>query len=660
VHVDLAEFRSAYLDEVEEHLNGVDGLLMRLEDGRHRGQPQLRDLRELMRLLHTIKGLSAMVGVEAIVVIAHRMETIVRSTETSGHRMDEAALEALMAGSRAMASRVKALVENRDVPPPPDALLTALNSAMSRECSSAEAAEVEFDAGLGDKLGPSERQQLLEGVARGLRAVRIDFTPSSERARAGWTITTVRDRLGAVAEIVKVVPIGAPRSAAAPGGLVFALVLLTTASDATLAEMVGGSTADVKSLVTTSAPAAAPYAAEEIDVAEMARPGVIRVEIERVDEAIDGLSALTTTRFRLSHAVRRLAQSGVDTRELSLVMADHERQLRDMRAAILRVRMVPLTTVFERLPLLVRSLTKTSKKRARLEIDSGGAEVDKAVAERLFPALVHLIRNAIDHGLESPEERVRAGKPEEGLVRISCETKSRQVEVRIADDGKGIDRARVAARAGRDASDSATLLSLLCAPGLSTRAEADATSGRGMGMDIARRVVVDRLGGELALDSTGPGGTAFVLRIPLTIAIIDSFAVRCGDERFVVPVPLVDEIVELEASMVVCGPCKGDTQTRFFVRHGATVPLVELAKLLRVPTASGGRQALVVRRSREEPLAFAVERVLGQQETVVRPLDDPLVNVSGISGATDLGDGRATLVLDLVTLSARLEQAEAA
>jgi two-component system chemotaxis sensor kinase CheA len=112
--------------------------------------------------------------------------------------------------------------------------------------------------------------------------------------------------------------------------------------------------------------------------------------------------------------------------------------------------------------------------------------------------------------------------------------------------------------------------------------------------------------------------------------------------------------------MVVCGPCKGDTQTRFFVRHGATVPLVELAKLLRVPTASGGRQALVVRRSREEPLAFAVERVLGQQETVVRPLDDPLVNVSGISGATDLGDGRATLVLDLVTLSARLEQAEAA
>ena len=395
-------------------------------------------------------------------------------------------------------------------------------------------------------------------------------------------------------------------------------------------------------------------AAEEVDITETARPGVLRVEVERVDEAIDGLSALITTRFRLARAVRRLSESGVDTRELALVMADHDCQLRDMRAAILRVRMVPLTAVFERLPLVVRSLMKTSEKRARLEIDGGAAELDKTVAERLFPALVHLVRNAVDHGLETPEERVMAGKPEEGLLRITCETRNRQVEVRITDDGRGIDRARVGAKAGRDVSDPATLLELLCAPGLSTRAEVDTTSGRGMGMDIVRRIVVDGLGGELALDSTGPRGTGFVLRIPLTIAIVDSFTVRCGSERFVVPVPLVDEIVELEAGMVVSGPGKGDARTsssRATDRPYRSSTWASCSPCPRRATHAR-RSSFAARETNRSP-----SRSSASWGSKRRSCDRSAIrssNVGGVSGSTDLGDGRATLVLDLVALSSRV------
>jgi two-component system chemotaxis sensor kinase CheA len=182
-------------------------------------------------------------------------------------------------------------------------------------------------------------------------------------------------------------------------------------------------------------------------------------------------------------------------------------------------------------------------------------------------------------------------------------------------------------------------------------------------MDIVRKIVVDGLGGELMLETTPGMGTTFVLRVPLTIAIVDAFMLRCGGQRFVVPVPVVEEIIDLDPARMVRGPRVGGRETRFFARRDETVPVVDLAQALGLvhPHAAHvessvveATQALVVRRGHDEPVAFAIERVLGQQETVVRPLVDPLVVVTGVSGSTDLGDGRATLVLDLIGLTGKL------
>jgi two-component system chemotaxis sensor kinase CheA len=177
-----------------------------------------------------------------------------------------------------------------------------------------------------------------------------------------------------------------------------------------------------------------------------------------------------------------------------------------------------------------------------------------------------------------------------------------------------------------------------------------------------RKIVVDGLGGELMLETTPGLGTAFVMRVPLTIAIVDAFMLRCGGQRFVVPVPVVEEIIDLDPARMVRGPRAFGHETRFFARRSETVPVIDLARALGLTGADGRHldaggdavQALVVRRGHDEPIAFAIERVLGQQETVVRPLVDPLVTVTGISGSTDLGDGRATLVLDLIGLSGKL------
>ncbi len=649
MRVALEEFRAAYVAEADEHLAAIQGLLVDVERAAAEGKPQPRELRELMRLLHTIKGLSAMVGVDPIVTIAHRLEAIVRAADRAGGIADARAVDALMSGTRAIDARVKAVGDGREVAEAPPALLAELD-ALELPVESSEPAELPLDPAIASRLSTSERAQLREGVKAGRHALRVDFAPSPSRAERGINITTVRERIAAVAEIVKVLPLTTPASDNAPGGLVFSLVLLADGPSDAIADAADVAPSDIIVLL-EPAPSVirAPTESLEEDEGDLPRHGILRVEVARVDSAMEQLSSLIVTRSRLGRVCHELTEAGADTRELRAILADHAKQLRDLRIAILGLRMVPLTTVLDRLPLVVRGLGKTMGKRIQLDIDGGGAELDKTVGERLFPALLHLLRNAVDHGIEAPDVRRAQGKPEEGHIMIRCTTRNRQLEMRIEDDGRGIDRALIAGDG--TIPDDATLLDLICRPGFSTRSEVDATSGRGVGMDIVRKAVRG-LGGELAFESEPNRGTTWILIVPLTIAIVDAFTVSCAGERFVVPVPLVEEVIELEPTKVQIVP-----GGRLFARRNETLPVVELSKALALGENDGAKIALVVRRGREDPVAFAIDRVLGQQETVVRPLVDPLVTVPGISGSTDLGDGRATLVLDLVSLLAELEEA---
>ena len=694
--VDLREFRAAYLAEVDEHLSAINAGLMAVDTANRAGKSSPRELRELMRLLHTIKGLSAMVGIEPIVGIAHRMETVLRAADRAGGLLGDRALEAMIAGARAIESRVRAVANDEpvlDAAAGTLAELDAVEAEMEADVTPQSLVpDAILDPEVGAKLTASEREQLAQGAAGGRHGVRIDFAPSPAKAESGLTITTLRDRITAIGEIVRVLPMAMPATEAAPGGLLFALILLTDASLDAITDTAGVPRADVQEILAARllplgpiSDPNPPVGASSADGAvggaestplgddgahvEVQRPGVLRVDVARIDDTIEKLSGLIVTRSRLARAAAKLRDAGADTRDLDAILIDNARQLRDLRAAILRVRMIPISTILDRLPLVIRGLGRTTGKQVRLSLEGGGAELDKTVAERIFPALVHILRNAVDHGIEKPEERVRNGKPEHATITVTSSSRNnRQIEIRIQDDGRGVDRARVSAKAGRDAADDTALLELMCRPGLSTRDQIDTTSGRGVGMDIVRKIVVDGLGGELMLETKPGFGTAFVLRVPLTIAIVDAFMLRCGGQRFVVPVPVVEEIIDLDPKRLVRGPRVGGHETRFIARRDETVPVIDLAQALglvnpHAPDVESGvldasaMQALVVRRGHDEPVAFAIERVLGQQETVVRPLVDPLVVVTGVSGSTDLGDGRATLVLDLIGLTGKLGHA---
>jgi two-component system chemotaxis sensor kinase CheA len=649
--VDLSEFVSGFLAESDDLMALANSSLLAAETAAKGGGQSPRAVREAFRALHTIKGLSSMVGVEPVVALAHRMEALLRLADQGATRLTPQSVDLLLQGVRAIEQRITALREGKPVADAPAGLLLRMEAIEAGPLApqAAPPSQLELEPSLLAKLQPMDRDQLLEGIGKGKHALRADFTPSPEKAAAGVSITSVRERLKAHVEIVKVLPLSVPATASAPGGLSFVLFLLAEVAPAALAALLP----EAELAVTAMAAAPLPVEPEEEgpDEGPGARTGLVRVEVARLDDAMEKLSALIVTRHRLARAVTELAATGSNVRALKQILSENARQLRELRAAVLSVRMVRMAEVLERVPLLVRGLRRNTGKQVKLVLDTGDAEVDKAVADRLFPAIVHLVRNAVDHAIESPAARRTLGKPEEGVLRIACRQRGgNQLELSIEDDGSGVDRELVARRAKREVPDTdAGLLELLCLPGLSTRSEATTTSGRGMGMDIVRRVAEDELGGELLMH-TAPGvGTTFTLRVPLTITIVDAFTFECADQRYVVPVSTVEEIVELDAARLTRTP-GAVSRASLIQRRGEALPVLQLAALFGLPQQAEATRALVIRRG-GEATGFAVHRMLGQQEVVVRPMQDSLVRVTGITGATDLGDGRPTLVLDLAAIA---------
>jgi two-component system chemotaxis sensor kinase CheA len=384
----------------------------------------------------------------------------------------------------------------------------------------------------------------------------------------------------------------------------------------------------------------------------------VRVDLARLDELMQMVGELVITRARLGDNLKALKGSVSEPqlrtlRETNLAL---ERQLRNLREGVMRVRLVPIGEIFARMQFVIRDIARESKKQIALELIGQTTEIDKFVVERMMDPLLHLVRNAVSHGLESEADRIAQGKSPEGKIALRAATAGEMVVIEIEDDGRGVDVEKVTKRArsqgliATDATpDMASVLDIICSSGFSTRDQADLTSGRGVGMAVVKNTVQE-LGGFLTLDSQVGVGTKFTIQLPLTLAIADALTVSIGGQTFAVPQSSVREVLETQPTAITVFE-----NNEIFSHRGSVLPLIRLADFFGLASTSpetqnGKRLHVVVVGSGLSAVGLLVDRILGQREIVVRPLTDPLVQVVGIAGATELGDGRIVLILDTAAL----------
>ena len=393
--------------------------------------------------------------------------------------------------------------------------------------------------------------------------------------------------------------------------------------------------------------------------AEDAKPAArenttIRVAAERLDGLMDRVGELVIAQARL----KQLAQA-MDNLQLKSVAEEMERLAADLRETTMGIRMVPIGSLFGRYRRLVHDLARDLGKSIRLTTAGEDTELDKTVIDRLADPLVHLIRNAIDHGIEGVEARQTAGKPGEGTLHLAARHVGAQVLITIADDGKGLDVARIRARAeeagliapGARLSDG-ELYQCIFAPGFSTASQITNVSGRGVGMDVVKRTI-ENLRGTVEVTSRPGCGAEVTLRLPLTLAIIDGLLVRVGNGRFVIPLAAVEECVELSA--------EEDARSRgrsFLNIRGELVPFLRLRDLFNTHTPADPFQKVVVVSSGETRVGLVVDQVIGDHQTVIKSLSKLHADVETFSGATILGDGSVALILDIGHLVAFGQTAE--
>jgi two-component system chemotaxis sensor kinase CheA len=377
----------------------------------------------------------------------------------------------------------------------------------------------------------------------------------------------------------------------------------------------------------------------------------VRVPAERLDELMDRVGELVIVQSRLSQLASGHGSAVGNELALRSISEEIERLAGELRDTMMVLRMVPVASLFSRFRRLVHDLARETGKTIELSTEGETTEVDKTMIERLADPMVHLIRNACDHGLETPEDRLAAGKPAAGQVRLSAHQAGGEVLITIRDDGRGIDRVRVRAKAeaqgliqpGQPISDH-DLLQMIFHPGFSTAAQVTNLSGRGVGMDVVKRTI-ESLRGTIDITSAPGEGSTVVLRIPLTLAIIDGLLVRVGEGRYVIPLGAVEECLELSL--------EEDLRSRgrsFITLRDRLVPFLRLREIFDTGTRPDPHQKIVVIATGTERVGLVVDQIIGSHQTVIKSMSPLHRDVATFAGATILGDGGVALILDVAQL----------
>ena len=610
---DTAAFHAIFFEEADEHLSAVESLLLALDPT----APDAEALNGIFRAVHSIKGSAGMLGFTEIVTLTHVFENLLDLLRKGERTLGRREVDAMLRAGDVVKAQVAFRRGTSPQAPDTDAVeaeLRALQEATNTEPK-------QFSVRLGPLAAPindAELETMLTGLAGmgqlGNQAVnnvaggeiRFDISLAGAEADLKSVLTLVVD--AALVHIGKDEPQAEPIKDDA---------CELFEAPARFRARRSGDRRQTQGRRESDKP--------NVQAAAQTEAGSIRVSVEKIDRLVNLVGELVITEAMLTQ------QHGV--------LADLQRHTRNLQEAVMAVRMVPISSVFQRFPRLVRELSQRLGKEVEIRTVGEGTELDRGMIEKITDPLTHLVRNAVDHGMETPEARAAAGKPRSGTITLSASQKGGSIVIEVRDDGRGLDRQRILARAAergmkvpQDAADR-EVWQLIFEPGFSTAETVTDVSGRGVGMDVVRRNI-QSLGGTVDLASSLGAGTTVTVSVPLTLAIIDAMTIGVGPETYVLPLACVVESRRVERAELKRLAGQGETLR---VREDY-LPVRRLGKageIAVIVEADGGRAALIV------------DQLIGQQQVVVKSLEANFRRMPGISAATIMGDGSVALILDV-------------
>lgn len=668
-------------EEAEEQLELLDTALVQLE-----GEPDPELVQQIFRAAHTLKGSAATIGHLKMASLTHAMETVLDAVRQGRRAPTSEVVDALLAGLDVLRELLLEVTTRVDSGIETIELERALHAVLEPEPAPGDHSEA---PGSRDRAVPAELTRSVRAdIDRGRAAYRVDVTiedtcqlpsircfqalqeleaiatihacwPSREDIEAGAGEFSLRaivtsdesaERIcGAINEVSDVASVSATalgmEDVALPEAMPAGAVSASSVKDAPRFEVIEGGGS-------VSGPKAAPQKKQSASV---------RIDVERLDGLMNLVGELVIDRTRLEQIREQLADvlKGANVAELTEnfeeTTAHLARVTDELQEEIMRSRMLPVRSVLTRLPRLVRDVAAKCGKQVELITAGEETELDRSVIEEISDPLVHIIRNAVDHGIETPEERRAAGKPPTGRVTVTAWNQETYIYLSVKDDGRGIDtdalRRKVVEKGlvAKEVAEAATdeqAVQYIFLPGLSTAKEVSDVSGRGVGMDIVR-TNIERLNGEVSVRSTKGAGSEFIIQLPLTLATTKALMVLANETVYAMPLVSVTEALDEDEADI--HTVNGMPMLRL---RGKLLPTFDLAQSLgdRRPRVAGDPRFVVAARHADREVAFMVDRLLGEQDVVVKSMGNLVRHAPGISGATILGDGRLGLIIDTASL----------
>lgn len=654
--IDLSRFRQTFFDESFEGLDVMESALLQLSPS----DTAPDAIHDVFRAAHSIKGGGGTFGLTALSGFTHHMETLLDQMRSGLRPVTAEGIEVLLLAVDALRHSMTVAREGGEIDAgsllraqsPIESLLSVTAASEPEIIETLPAAAnatagwiIDFQphAGLFES-GNDPLWIFRELESLGVLDVEVDATALPPLAEMVPEQCYLRWRLRLQGEV--------SREAVAEA---FAWV-----EDECVLQITSLSMPKDRAPIAECAAEACSPAAVVAKAVPRSEGSSLRVGTEKVDALINLVGELVITQAMLQQTAGRL--DPLQNEHLLAGLSQLDRHTRHLQEAVMSIRMLPVDFAFSRFPRLVRDLAAKLGKQVSLEVIGGHTELDKGVIEKMVDPLTHLIRNSLDHGLETPDERRSAGKAPGGSIRLSAAHQGGHIVIEVADDGRGLDRAKLLSKARKSGiviSDTATdaeVWNLIFAPGFSTAAQITDVSGRGVGMDVVKKNI-ESLGGAIDLQSTAGAGMRVTIRLPLTLAILDGMSVRVGREIFIVPLSAVVESLQ---------PAEGQVKTltgdaRVVKVRNEFVPMADLSSLFNIPRIPEDDPVgiLVVIEADDRKIAARVDELVGQQQVVIKSLELNYRRVRGISGATILGDGHVALILDCAALVRQYSQAPA-